>query len=53
MEYQYVGDTEAPLIQVTDSKEGLKDASFCEIEPTHSIFSATWNTKNFYQKISS
>ena len=36
IEYQYVGDFEAPLIRVTDSKQRLKNDSRCEIEPTHS-----------------
>ena len=40
IEYQYVGDTKAPLIRVIDSKQRLKNGSPCEIEPTHrSVFS--------------
>ena len=37
IEYQYVGDTKAPLIRVIDSKQRLKNGSPCEIEPTHRI----------------
>ena len=37
IEYQYVGDTKAPLIQVNNSKQRLKYGSPCEIEPTHRI----------------
>ena len=35
--YQYVGDTEAPLLRVIDSKQRLKNGSVCELEPTHRI----------------
>ena len=31
IEYPYVGDTKAPLIQVIDSKQRLKNGSNCEI----------------------
>ena len=37
IEYQYVGDTKAPLIRIIDSKQRLKNGSFCTIEPTHRI----------------
>ena len=36
-EYQYVGDTKAPLIRVIGSKQRLKNGSPFEIEPTHRI----------------
>ena len=51
IEHQYVGDTKAPLIRVIDSKQRLKNGSPCEIEPHTELFSATWNTKSYYQKI--
>ena len=51
IEYQYVGDTKAPLNRVIDSKQRLKNGSPCEIEPTHKNVAATWNTKSYYQKI--
>ena len=37
IEYQYVGDTKAPLLRVIDSKQRLKNGSVCELEPTHQI----------------
>ena len=37
IEYQYVGDTKAPLLRVIDSKRRLKNGSVCELEPTHRI----------------
>ena len=37
IEYQNVGDTKAPLLRVIDSKQRLKNASVCELEPTHRI----------------
>ena len=40
IEYQYVGDTKAPLLRVIDSKQLLKNCSVClssELEPTHRI----------------
>ena len=37
IEYQHIGDTKASLIRVIDSKQRLKNGSFCEIEPTHRI----------------
>ena len=37
IEYQYVGDTKAPLIRVIDLKQRLKNGSPCEIEPTRRI----------------
>ena len=37
IEYQYVGDTQAPLLRVIDSKQRLKNCSVCELEPTHRI----------------
>ena len=36
-EYQYVGDTKAPLLRVIDSKQRLNNVSVCELEPTHRI----------------
>ena len=35
IEYQYVGDTKAPLLSVIDSKQRLINGSVCELEPTH------------------
>ena len=37
IEYQYVGDTKAPLLRVIESKQRLKNGSVCELEPTHRI----------------
>ena len=37
IEYQYVGNTKAPLLRVIDSKHCLKNGSVCELEPTHRI----------------
>ena len=37
IEYQYVGDAQAPLLRVIDSKQRLKNGSVCELEPTHRI----------------
>ena len=37
IEYQYVGDTKAPLLRVIDSKKRLKNGSVFELEPTHRI----------------
>ena len=37
IEYQYVGDTKAPLLRVIDSKQRLKNNSVSELEPTHRI----------------
>ena len=37
IEYQYVGDTKAPLLRVIDSKQRLKNGSVCKLEPTHRI----------------
>ena len=37
IEYQYAGDTKAPLLRVIDSKQRLKNGSVCELEPTHRI----------------
>ena len=39
IEYQYVGDTKAPLLRVIDSKQRLKNGSVCELEPTRIVFS--------------
>ena len=40
IEYQYVGETKAPLIRVIDSKQRLINGSPCKIEPTHrNVFS--------------
>ena len=49
VEYQNVGDTKAPLIRVIDSKQRLKNGSFCEIEPTHRIVFSNLE----YKKLSS
>ena len=37
IEYQWVGDTKAPLLRVIDSKQRLKSGSVCELEPTQRI----------------
>ena len=37
IEYQYVGDTKAPLNRIIDSKQRLKNGGPCEIEPTNRI----------------
>ena len=37
VEYQYVGDTKAPLLRVIDSTQRLKNGSVFELEPTHRI----------------
>ena len=50
-EYQYIGDTKAPLILVIDSKQRLKNGSPCEIEPTHRIVFSNLEYKSYYQKI--
>ena len=44
IKYQYVGDNKAPFIRVIDSKQRLKNGSPCDIEPTHRIVLAIWNT---------
>ena len=43
IEYQYVGDTKAPLLRVRDSKQRLKNGSVCELEPTHRIVFSNLN----------
>ena len=48
IEYQYVGDTKARLIRVSDSKQRLKNGSPCEIEPTHRIVFSNLEYKFFY-----
>ena len=50
VEYQYVGDTKAPLIRVIDSKQRLKNGSPCEIEPTHRIVSSNLEYKKLLSK---
>ena len=50
IEYQYVGDTKAPLIRVIDSKQRLKNGSPCEIEPTHRIVFSNLEYKKFLSK---
>ena len=37
IEYQYVGDTKARMLQVIDSKRRLKNGSVCGPESTHRI----------------
>ena len=55
IEYQYVGDTKAPLIRVIDSKQRLKNGSPCEIEPTHIVDFSNLEYKkllsNYFQSI--
>ena len=51
IEYQYVGDTEAPFIRVIDWKQRLKNGSPCKIEPTHRIVFSNLEYKSYYQKI--
>ena len=50
IEYQYVGDTKAPLIRVIDSKHRLKNGSPCEIEPTHRIVFSNLEYKKLLSK---
>ena len=50
IEYQYVGDTEAPLIRVIDSKQHLKNGSPCEIEQTHRIVFSNLEYKKLLSK---
>ena len=50
IEYQYVGDTKAPLIRVIDSKQRLKNCSPCEIEPTHRIVFSNLEYKKLLSK---
>ena len=47
IEHQYVGDAKAPLLRAIDSKQGLKNGSVCEVEPTHRKFFRTWITKSY------
>ena len=47
VEYQYAGDTKAPLIRVIDSKKRLTNGSPCEIEPTHRIAFSNLEYKKF------
>ena len=50
IEYQYVGDANAPLLRVIDSKQPLKNGSMCELEPTHRIvFFQICTIKNYFQ----
>ena len=51
VEYQYVGDTKAPLIRVIDSKQRLKNSSPCEIELTHRIVLSNLEYKKLLSKI--
>ena len=50
IEYQYVGDTKAPLIRVIDSKQRLKNGSPCEIEPTQRIVFSNLEYKKLLSK---
>ena len=50
IEYHYVGDTKAPLIQVIVSKQRLKNGSPCEIEPTHRTVFSNLEYKSYYQR---
>ena len=50
IEYQYVGDTKAPLIRVIDSKQRLKNGSPCKIEPTHKIVFSNLEYKKLLSK---
>ena len=34
IKYQYVCDAKTPLLQITDSKQRLKNCNVCELEPT-------------------
>ena len=47
IEYQFVGDTKAPLLRVIDSKQLLKNGSVCELEPTHRIVFTNLDYKKF------
>ena len=49
-EYQYVGDTRAPLIRVIDSKQRLKNGSPCEIEPSQRIVFSNLEYKKLLSK---
>ena len=50
IEYQYVGDTKAPLIRVIDSKQRLINGSPCEIEPRHRIVFSNLEYKKLLSK---
>ena len=50
VEYQYVGDTKAPLLRVIDSKQRLKNGIPCEIEPTHRIVFSNLEYKKLLSK---
>ena len=50
VEYQYVGDTKAPLICVIDSKQRLRNGSRCAIEPTHRIVLSNLEYKKLLSK---
>ena len=50
IEYQYVGDTKAPLIRVIDSKQGLKNGSPFGIEPRHRIVFSNLEYKKLLPK---
>ena len=50
IEYQYVGDTKAPLIRVLDSKQRLNNGSPCEIEPTRRIVFSNLEYKKLLSK---
>ena len=47
IEYQYVGKAKAPLLRVIDSKQRLKNGSFCELEPTHRVVFSNLDDKKF------
>ena len=49
IEYQYVGDAEAPLLRVIESKQRLKNGSVCELEPTHKRDFSNLDYKNYFQ----
>ena len=46
IEYQYVGDTKARMLQVIDSKQRLKNGSVCGLESTHRIVLSNIYYKN-------
>ena len=50
IEYRYVGDAEAPLLHVSDSKQCLKNGSVCELEPTYQILFSNLDYKKLLPK---
>ena len=50
IKYQYVGDTETPLIRSIDSKQRQKNGSLCEIDPTHRIVFSNLEYKKLLSK---